>query len=99
MYIIVIYTTFVTGAPAEALFATLTGTLPAVAMSDAPMDAVNSVEDTNVVGRALPFHCTTDVEEKPVPMSVRTKAPPPACISPFKRRRRRRCCLPSLRTL
>ncbi len=72
------YTTFVTGAPAEALLATLTGTLPAVAMSDAPMDAVNSVEGTNVVGRALPLRCTIDVAEKPVPMSVRTKAPPPA---------------------
>ena len=32
---------------------------------------------TKVVVRGLPFHCTTDVETKLVPLTVRVKAGPP----------------------
>src|SRR4051812_21367491 len=51
---------------------------PAVAMSAAPIAACTCVLLTNVVGRAAPFHCTTDVAMKPVPVMVSVNAAPPA---------------------
>src|SRR3989442_317464 len=33
---------------------------------------------TKVVGRAAPFHCTTDAATKPLPLTVRVKSTPPA---------------------
>jgi 3D (Asp-Asp-Asp) domain-containing protein len=49
-------------------------------MSAAVMVAVNCVELTNVVTRALPFHCTTEVLTKLVPFTVRVNAPDPALV-------------------
>src|SRR5690606_38988409 len=46
--------------------------------SDAGMSACNSVDETNVVGRALPFHRTSEVSTKPVPATTSVNAPEPA---------------------
>jgi hypothetical protein len=47
-------------------------------MSDDESDAVNCVALMYVVIRAAPFHCTTELETKPVPFTVRLNAPPAA---------------------
>jgi hypothetical protein len=57
---------------------TVTGTLLTVAISAAEIDAVIPVVPTNVVVRALPFHCTTEHGSKLFPITDRTNAPPPA---------------------
>ena len=51
---------------------------PAAAMRLAGTWAVNCVALTKVVVSALPFHWTTAPEAKPVPLTVRVKAAPPA---------------------
>jgi len=51
--------------------------VPAVAMSDASIAAVNFEELTNVVVRAPPFQSKLDPETKPVPVTVIVKAGPP----------------------
>jgi len=56
----------------------LTEALPTVAISAAVIEAVNCVEFTNVVVRLLPFHCTTDVLMKLLPLAVNVNAAPPA---------------------
>jgi hypothetical protein len=58
-------------------FETVTCAVPAEAMSDAGMAAVNCVLLTNVVLRALPFHLTVEPETKFVPFTVRLNAGPP----------------------
>lgn len=58
-------------------FTTVTAAVPAAATSAAVMDAVNCVALTNVVVRALPFHCTADVLMKLVPFTVSVNAAPP----------------------
>ena len=55
---------------------TLTLATPAVAMSAAPIAALSCVLLTNVVGRELPFHFTTEDDTKPVPFTVSVKAGP-----------------------
>ena len=57
---------------------TVTEAVPAVAMSPAGTAAVNCVALPKVVVRAVPFHCTTDVLMKFVPVKVNMKAGPPA---------------------
>src|SRR5215470_227736 len=51
--------------------------LPAAAMSVARIAAVNSVADTNVVGRVTPLTRTTEAFVKFVPVAVSVKAAPP----------------------
>jgi hypothetical protein len=64
--------------PPGAGFVTVTLTVPAVAISAAVIAAVNCVALANVVVLAAPFNFTTDVDTKPVPLTVRVKAAPPA---------------------
>jgi mRNA-degrading endonuclease toxin of MazEF toxin-antitoxin module len=59
-------------------FTTVTEAVPGVAMSLAEIAAVNFVPLTKVVVRALPFHCTTELVTKFVPVTVSVKAAPPA---------------------
>src|SRR5262245_19197076 len=47
-------------------------------MSAAAICAVNCPAFTNVVGRGLPFHCTTELPTKLLPFTVSVKAAPPA---------------------
>lgn len=51
---------------------------PAGAISAALMAACRLVLETNVVVRALPFHCTTEEETKFVPVTVMVKLAPAA---------------------
>jgi hypothetical protein len=57
---------------------TVTAAVPGVAMSAAVIAAVNEVALTNVVVRALPFHCATEPLMKLVPVSVIVNPAPPA---------------------
>ena len=57
---------------------TVTEAEPAVAMSAAEMAAVSWVLLTKVVVRDVPFHCTTEVDRKFVPVTVSVNAEPPA---------------------
>ena len=57
---------------------TVTDAVPTVAISDAGIAAVSWVEETKVVVRSRLFHRTFEVETKPVPVTVRVKAGPPA---------------------
>src|SRR5580692_1916326 len=64
--------------PPGAGFVTVTGAVPAVAISAAVMAAANCVALTNVVVLVAPLNFTSDVDTKPVPFTVRVKAAPPA---------------------
>ena len=64
--------------PPGAGLVTVTVAVPAVAISAAVMAAVSCVALTNVVVLAAPLNFTTDVDTKPVPLTVRMKAAPPA---------------------
>ena len=64
--------------PPGAGFVTVTVAVPAVAISAAVIAAVNCVALTKVVVLAAPLNFTTDVDTKPVPLTVRVKAAPPA---------------------
>jgi len=57
---------------------TVTGTVPAAAMSLAEIVVVSCVLLTNEVIRGLPFQRMTDVIAKFVPVAVNVNAPPPA---------------------
>src|SRR5437899_108784 len=57
---------------------TVIDTEPAVLMSLAGMAAVSWLALTNVVGRLLPFQFTVEPTTKPLPLTVREKAPLPA---------------------
>jgi hypothetical protein len=59
-------------------FITVTDAVPAVAMSLAGTEAVNSVPLKCFVVSPVPFHCTVEVETKFVPVTVRVNAAPPA---------------------
>jgi hypothetical protein len=63
--------------PLGAGFVTVTVAVPAVAISAAVIAAVNCVALTKVVVLGAPLNFTTDVETKPVPLTVRVKAAPP----------------------
>ena len=52
--------------------------MPAIARSAAVIAARRRVALTNVVVRALPFHCTTEPATKLVPLTTRVNAAPPA---------------------
>ncbi len=52
---------------------TVTGMVPAAAISAAGTAAVNIVDETNVVARSMPFHCTFEPSTKFVPFTVRVK--------------------------
>jgi hypothetical protein len=53
-------------------------TLPAVVTSAAVMAACNTLEETKVVARLLPFHCTIEALEKLAPFTVRVNPALPA---------------------
>src|ERR1035441_9699408 len=53
---------------------------PTVEIELADTAAVNCVALTNVVGSAVPFHCTTAPEAKPLPLTVSVKLDPPAVV-------------------
>ena len=55
---------------------TVTCVVPAVAMSAAGIAAVSRVAETNVVARFAPFHWTTELELKPLPLTVSVNATP-----------------------
>ena len=57
---------------------TVTLAVPAMAMSEARIEAVSWVEETYVVVRSAPFQRTTELETKFVPFTVSVKAGPPA---------------------
>ena len=57
---------------------TVTEAVPAVVMSLASIAAVTRVVETNVVTRLVPFHSTTELLMKFVPLTVSVKAAPPA---------------------
>jgi hypothetical protein len=57
---------------------TVTMAVPAAAMSAAVIAACKLVLETNVVVRALPFHCTVEEDTKLVPVTVSVNAAPPA---------------------
>ena len=57
---------------------TVTVPLPTDAILAAGTDAVRDVALTNVVVRAVPFHFTTEVPTKLVPVSVKVNVAPPA---------------------
>ena len=59
-------------------FITVTGNVPARAISATVIIAVTFLLLTNVVVLAEPFHCTIDVLAKFVPFTVRVTAEPPA---------------------
>ena len=59
-------------------FATVMLAAPGAAMSDAGMAALSWVLVTKVVVRFDPFHLTTELERKLVPLTVNVKARPPA---------------------
>jgi len=63
--------------PPGAGFDTVTIAVPAAAMSAAVMAACNSVLETKVVVRALPFHCTVEEETKFVPATINVNAAVP----------------------
>jgi hypothetical protein len=56
----------------------VTWAVPPAATSPEGIAAVSWLPPTNVVERLLPFHCTTELEMKPEPFSVREKPAPPA---------------------
>jgi len=64
--------------PPGAGLVTLTVAVPAVAISAAVIAAVNFVVLTNVVVLVAPLNFTSDVDTKPVPLTVKVKAAPPA---------------------
>src|SRR5579871_1599521 len=64
---------------------TVTNAVPALAMSLAPIDAVNKFGPTNVVGRAELFHNTVEEFTKFDPLTARVKLPPPAAALPGAR--------------
>jgi hypothetical protein len=64
--------------PPGAGLVTDTVVVPAVAISAAVIAAVTFVALTKVVVLAAPLNFTTDVDTKPVPLTVRVKAAPPA---------------------
>jgi hypothetical protein len=55
-----------------------TDAVPAVATSESVIDAVSCVGLTYAVGRALPFHCTSEDELKSLPATISVKAAAPA---------------------
>src|ERR1043165_1536893 len=59
-------------------FRTLMVAPPALARSAVVIAAASCVLLTKVVGRAAPFHCTTEVEVKLAPLTVRVIADVPA---------------------
>ena len=61
----------------EVEFATVMGNVPAFAKSVAGICACSSPELIEVVGRALPFHCTIDDAVKPAPNTLIVNAGPP----------------------
>ena len=57
---------------------TVTWAVPATAISEAGIEAVNRVEETNVVVRSVPLQRTTELFTKPLPLTVSVNAAPPA---------------------
>jgi hypothetical protein len=64
---------------------TTTVAVPAVWMSAALICDVTCDRETYVVGRAAPFHCTTDVWLRDDPLIVSVNAAPPAATDPGER--------------
>ena len=66
--------------PPGAELSTVTVTVPPSRRSPAAIDAVSCAVLTNVVARSAPFHRTTDVETKPLPLTVSVNGAPPAVV-------------------
>ena len=66
--------------PPGAGFTTVTETVPAAAMSAAVIAAVTWLEETYVVVRLDPFHCTTEPLSKPLPFTVSVNPAPSAVV-------------------
>src|SRR5207302_10332826 len=64
--------------PPGAGLKTVTGAVPAVAMSAAEITAVSCVAEAYVVVRLAPFHRTTEAVTKFVPVTVSVNCGPPA---------------------
>src|SRR5215813_8333426 len=65
-------------APPTGWVKTVTFAVPATAMSEGVIIAVNCLDEIKVVGRSDPFHRTTELLTKFVPVTVRVKPGPPA---------------------
>ena len=65
---------------------TVTAAKPGVAISVAGIEAISSVLVRKVVVRVEPFQRTSDVVTKPVPITDRVKAGPPAGVDDGSRR-------------
>src|SRR6266852_4022227 len=74
------YTTFEVPPPGPGL-TTVTAAVRAVAMSEARIFALNFDSLTKFVARGLPFHLTTEVDTKPVPLTVSVNAVPPGGLA------------------
>ena len=57
---------------------TVTFAVPATAMSEGVISALNCLDEIKVVGWSVPFHRTTEVLTKFVPVTVRVNPGPPA---------------------
>src|SRR5262249_34366317 len=68
--------------PPGAGVTTVTDTLPALLRSLAGIAAVRLVAPTNVVVRGAPFHCTTDDDTKPAPVTVSVNPLAPTVAAP-----------------
>ena len=66
--------------PPGVALTTLTVAVPEEAISSARMAAVSCVNETYVVARLDPFHCTVDPLMKLLPLTVRVNAAPPAVV-------------------
>jgi len=66
--------------PPGAGFTTVIGTVAAVPISDAGIEAVTRMLLLYVVVRFEPFHCTVTPDTKRVPFTVKVKAAPPAVL-------------------
>jgi hypothetical protein len=78
--VVIMKTKFAVVPPPGAELVTVMLAFPDVAISVAKMAAVICVELTNVVAFALPLNFTTELETKPVPLTVSGKAAPPATM-------------------
>jgi hypothetical protein len=67
--------------PPGAGLVTVTAAVPAVAMAVTGTAAVSFELLTKVVVSAAPFHLTTAVDAKPVPLTVRANAAPPGAAA------------------
>src|SRR5262249_58557921 len=78
LFVVIVNVRALDGPPPGAGLTTVTGGVPATAMSLAAIAAVTWPVFTKVVVRGEPFHCTTELEMKLLPFTVKMTADPPA---------------------